>query len=150
MHSCWWPWLHWQCRVERSLVFLEKGLNLSGHISVYKRYECITFLRFIKAIQQVKVRVSTILQSGRFCLLSRLTTHDDASKSKNFPRYWPFVRGIHRSPVNSPHKSQWRGALVFSLICVWINGWVNNGGCWFETPSHQLWRHCNANAFYVS
>ena len=30
------------------------------------------------------------------------------------------------SPVNSPHKGQWRGALMFSLICVWINGWVNN------------------------
>ena len=29
-------------------------------------------------------------------------------------------------PVNSPHKDQWRGALIFSLICVWINGWVNN------------------------
>ena len=28
--------------------------------------------------------------------------------------------------VNSPHKGQWRGALIFSLICVWINGWVNN------------------------
>ena len=36
------------------------------------------------------------------------------------------MRGIHRSPVNSPHKGQWRGALMFSLICVWINGWVNN------------------------
>ena len=34
--------------------------------------------------------------------------------------------GIHRPPVNSPHKGQWRGALMFSLICVWINGWVNN------------------------
>ena len=34
--------------------------------------------------------------------------------------------GIHRSPVNSPHKGQWRGALMFSLICAWINGWVNN------------------------
>ena len=29
-------------------------------------------------------------------------------------------------PVNSPHKGQWRGALIFSLISVWINGWVNN------------------------
>ena len=37
-----------------------------------------------------------------------------------------FVRGIHRSPVNSPHKGQRRWALMFSLICVWINGWVNN------------------------
>ena len=52
--------------------------------------------------------------------------HDDVIKWKHFPRYWPFVRGIHRSPVNSSHKGQWRGALMFSLICVWINGWVNN------------------------
>ena len=29
-------------------------------------------------------------------------------------------------PVKSPHKGQWHGALMFSLICVWINGWVNN------------------------
>ena len=35
------------------------------------------------------------------------------------------MQGIHRSPVNSPHKGQWRGALVFSLICACINGWVN-------------------------
>ena len=52
--------------------------------------------------------------------------HDDVIKWKFFSRYWPFVRGIHRSPVNSPHKGQWRGALTFSLICVWRNGWVNN------------------------
>ena len=30
------------------------------------------------------------------------------------------------NPVNSPHKGQWRGALMFSLICAWINGRVNN------------------------
>ena len=53
--------------------------------------------------------------------------HDDVIKWKHFPRNWPFVRGIHRSPVNSPHKGQWRGALMFSFICVWINDWVNNG-----------------------
>ena len=32
--------------------------------------------------------------------------HDDVIKWKQFPRYWPFVRGIHRPPVNSPHKDQ--------------------------------------------
>ena len=51
--------------------------------------------------------------------------HDDVIKWKHFPRYWPFVRGIHRSPLNSPHKGQWRGALMFSLNCARINGWVN-------------------------
>ena len=53
-------------------------------------------------------------------------SHDDVIKWKHFPRYWPFVQGIHRSPVNSPHKGQWRGASMFSLICVWTNSWANN------------------------
>ena len=52
--------------------------------------------------------------------------HDDVIKWKHFPRYWPFVRGIHRCPVSSPHKGQWRRAFIFSLIWAWIDGWVNN------------------------
>ena len=64
-----------------------------------------------------------VLTSGWFML----SCHDDVIKWKFFPRYWPFVRGIHRSPVNSLHKDQWRGALMFnSLTCAWINDWVNN------------------------
>ena len=59
-------------------------------------------------------------------IIIAVAMHDDVIKWKHFPRYWPFVRGIHRSPANSPHKGQWRGSLMFSLICVWINGWVNN------------------------
>ena len=52
--------------------------------------------------------------------------YHDVIRWKHFPRYWPFVLGIHRSPVNSPHKGQWRRALMFSLICVWINDLANN------------------------
>ena len=55
-----------------------------------------------------------------------IRTPDDVIKWKHFPRYWPFVRRIHQSPLNSPHKGQWRGVLMFSLICAWLNGWVNN------------------------
>ena len=62
--------------------------------------------------------------------------HDDVIKWKHFPRYWPFVLRIHRSSVNSPHKNQWHGALMLSLICVWINGWVNN------REAGDLRRHC--------
>ena len=36
---------------------------------------------------------------------SSIIIHDDVIKWKYFPRYWPFVWGIHRSPVNSPHKA---------------------------------------------
>ena len=52
--------------------------------------------------------------------------HDDVIKWNHFPCYWPFVQGIHRSSVNSPHIGQWRRALMVSLICAWINGWANN------------------------
>ena len=45
---------------------------------------------------------------------------------EKMPRYWPFVRGIHRSPVDSLHKGQWHAALIFSLICSWTNGYANN------------------------
>ena len=49
------------------------------------------------------------------CQLSHLQSilHDDVIRWKHFPRYWHFVRGIHWSPVNSPNKGQWRGALMF-------------------------------------
>ena len=58
-----------------------------------------------------------MLSVGRWSCLC----HDATIKRKHFPRHWPFVPGIHRSPVNSPHKGQWRGALMFSLICAWVN-----------------------------
>ena len=45
---------------------------------------------------------------------------------ETFSALLAFMRGIHRSSVNSPHKGQWHGALMFSLICAWINSWVNN------------------------
>ena len=69
----------------------------------------------------LKQDVSWILKRG-----PASDTHDDVIKWKHFPRNWPFVREIHRSPVNFPHKGQWRGALMFSFIYAWINDWVNN------------------------
>ena len=68
----------------------------------------------------------TTLTTGKYLPFELCKEHDDVINWKYFPRYWPFVRRIHRSPMNSPHKGQWRGALMFSLICVCINGWVNN------------------------
>ena len=71
------------------------------------------------------------------CLHVKSVTHDDVMKWKHYPRYRPLMRNIHRSPVISPHKGQWRGALMFSLICVWTNGWVSN------RDAGDLKRHCD-------
>ena len=54
-----------------------------------------------------------------------------SSNGNVFPRNWPFMRGIHRSPVNSPYKGQWRGASLLYLICAWTNGWANHRGAGF-------------------
>ena len=80
-----------------------------------------------------------------FCLHDCcISYHDDVIKWKHFPRYWPFVWGIHRWPVNSPHKGQWCGALIFSLSCA-LNKRLSkqSWGWWFESPLCSLWRHCN-------
>ena len=53
----------------------------------------------------------------------------------------PSLRGIHRSPVNSPYKGQWRGALMFSgvpnrepLLLTRIKKWLLSGSWW----RHQM------------
>ena len=72
--------------------------------------------------------------------------HDDVIKWKDFPRYWPFVWGIHRSLVNSPNKSQCHRALIFYLICAWINGSVNNR----ETGEFRRYRaHYNVTVMHL-
>ena len=72
------------------------------------------------------VACNIVLYWVALCWTSIGLPHHDVIKWEHVPRYWQFLRGIHRSPVNSPHKGQWRGALMFSLICAWINGWLNN------------------------
>ena len=83
-------------------------------------WECILFIK-------------AHLYGGHSLLISWSSTyiyisyfHDDVIQWKYVPRYWPFMWGIHRSPVNSLHKDQWRGTWMFSLICALTNGWVNN------------------------
>ena len=70
--------------------------------------------------------------------------HDDVIKWKYFPRSWPFVRGIHRSPVNSPHQKA-SDAELWCFFDLRLNKRLNkqSRGWWFETPSCSLWRQCN-------
>ena len=74
---------------------------------------------------QIHVKNGTL---GHFLLYIALRwiSLDDIIEWKHFTRNWPFVWGIHWWPVNSPDKGQWCRALMFSLICTWINGWENN------------------------
>ena len=65
--------------------------------------------------------VSFCFASLWLCLLRMLTS----SNGNSFHVTGPLCV-IHPSPVNSPNKGQWRGTLMFPLICAWINAWVNS------------------------
>ena len=73
--------------------------------------------------------------------------HDDVTKWKHFPRYWPFVRGIHRSRwIPHTKASDARNFDVFFDLRLNKRLSKQPGGWWFETLSWSLWRHCNAVA----
>ena len=79
------------------------------------------------------------------CLLGshyQFLTYDDIIKWKHFPRYWPFVRGIHRALMDSPHKVT-RSFDVFFDLHLNTRLRKQSRRRWFETQSRSLWRHCN-------
>ena len=94
--------------------------NLSTGIEYRAKYMCVRF-PFIAWYSNIRH-----LHLGGIPWVSYLLFDEDVIKWKHFQRYRPFVRGILRWPVNSSRKGQWRGALVFSLIHAWTNGWANN------------------------
>ena len=100
-----------QLRSIHSMLFFLTYWQQSFHDAIMKFSSCLTS-------SSIPWFLNMMIMHG--------SPHDDVIKWKHFPRYWPYARWIHRSPVNSPHKGQWRGALMFTLICTRINGWVNN------------------------
>ena len=100
------PVLIVSCHLPENHLITSELLIPSGAIDVIQRWH-----RHCHILINNMISFSTLRKS-----------HDDIIKWKHFPRNWPFRRGIRRNP----HKGQWRGALMFSLICVWINDWVNN------------------------
>ena len=70
--------------------------------------------------------VTSLLNWACLVVIFMMTSSNGSIFHVTGPLCRPFVRGIHRSQVNSPKKGQWRGALIFSFICAWINARVNN------------------------
>ena len=66
---------------------------------------------------------------------------------EHFPRYCPFVMGIHRTQIHSPHKGHWRGAFMFSSICAWTNDWANNRDIG-DLRRHRA--HYDVNVMWIS
>ena len=132
------PGASWKYIVINTLIYRDKMAAISclvKCISLNKNY-CIS-LRIL--LLEYILREAENVRIRHKCL----GYHDDVIKQIDFPRYWTFVKGIYRLPVDSPHKGQWRGALMFSLMCAWTNRWVNNRDA-SDLRRHRA--HCNVIA----
>ena len=79
-------------------------------------------------------------------IIISVLSHDDVIKWKHFPRNWPFVRGIPRSPVPGEFPAQRQVTRSFDVFFdLHLNKRLSkqSWGWWFETLSRPLWRHCN-------
>ena len=66
------------------------------------------------------LKTKLLRKKSKLCSVSDSTVdsprHDDVTKLKHFPRYWAFVKGIHRWPVDSPHKGQWGVTMICAFL----------------------------------
>ena len=127
----------WYSLCEKGSFFSIFSTNI---ITVHPSFWTLFKILFLSNLAYHEVHTPSLTLSV-YMSIYRSVSHDDVIQWKHFLRYWLFVWGIHRWPVNSPHKDQWHGALMFSLICVWINGWVNNREAGDFRRHRPLWRH---------
>ena len=118
------------------LLSIFRGVFIKVHLHEFKwRVEC-------KSTTHITQLIDTYLRHHKTQIWCMITS---SNENRNVPRCWPFVWGIHRWPVNSPHKGQCRGALMLSLIGAWTNDWANNRftGDLRRYRTHSIWRNCN-------
>ena len=115
-----------------------------------KRSYLISSVRLYKKICTVYSTYTLQAPCSRFSLFRGLSSanfiyiciyNGDVIKWKYFPRYWLFVRWIHRSPVNSPQRPEPRSFDVFFDLCPNKRLSKQAWGWRFETPSRSLLRH---------
>ena len=94
-----------------------KGVSLPIHaISMFSKIQWVRWTFSVNCPKHGDGRLAIQWGASPVDLIQPITwrcfmgvKHNDVIKWKHFPRYWPFVRGTHRSLVNSPHKGQWHG-----------------------------------------
>ena len=104
----------------RMLVKIQQRVPVDWSIEMH-------FLMPLTYKNREPLRLNTVLRNDYahdihfivFCSGPFYWFHDDVIKWKHFPRHWPFVRGIHRWPVNFPRK----GNVFFDLH---LNSWANH------------------------
>ena len=136
----WWCIYMYQCTSTPAScrLFMTRHINKCRRTSAFNQYAFLHSIKCILKCHPLRIDILSWPQCVERLGHGPYAVHDDVMKWKRFPCYWPFVGSIHRSPVNSSYKGRWRRALMFSLICTWINGWDNNreAGGFRRHPAH--------------
>ena len=121
----------WKCRSFRDRKFLDlRGTRTpslrihaecSNHLSYQGQTSAVPCLWILALVVQVYISMLSA-KMKTFCWFRSWWRHQMKIISALLAR----LMGIHRWPVNSPHKGQWGGVLEFSLIYAFTNDWVNN------------------------
>ena len=74
--------------------------------------------------------------------------YDDVIKWKLFPRYWPFVMRIHQSPVDSPHKGQWRHLTHYNVTVLKHSDWGTRYSS--TTTNYGFNLHCTTGFWQIN
>ena len=116
------------------------GLNINLRIVL----KCTWISGLLKVHSLISPLRKFQLSQRHVCWTHRIIFSWWRHQTGTFSCYWHFVRGIHRSPVNSPQRPVTRSfGVLFDLHLK--ERWSKHSWCWWlETPSYPLWRHSNA------
>ena len=117
------PFPNFHCGLDILPLKIRRGRFITSHKTWLLQFEytlnCLTYFVLLFPIDAIL----TLFNHTCYHLISWWR-----HQIETFSTLLAIYAGNSPVTVNFPHKSQWRGALMFSLICAWINDWVNNGG----------------------
>ena len=121
-----WSWLH------RTTPGLPAQTVINGSTSIsHGSRNCIIHGSLLKISLELSTNQSQAVHTYKVIYVSwsNMMTSSNGNVFRVTGTLWG-GGGIHRSPVDSPHNDQWRGALMFSLICALTKQWEQT----IETP----------------
>ena len=115
--------LHLICSIKLKLLFVMKYIDIfvRMHWKGFCHISNPGTARFLEPNMYPMSDMLVFLQPVRRWLANMMTLSNG-----NIFRVTGHLCGEFTGPRWIPRKGQWRGALMFSLICARINGWVNN------------------------